>query len=67
MLILINKNILDIALDLIHVKVFHYLMVVDLVKTIFSADMSSFVHIDDKKKDILFLVKAQVMVQMILR
>ena len=41
------------ALDLIEDQVFH-LQVVDLVK-IFGADMSTFIHIDNKGKDILVL------------
>ena len=46
------------VLDLIHVEVFHYQMVVGLVKNIIcGADMSSLVYIDNKTKDILFLGK----------
>ena len=41
------------VLDLIEVQAFHF-QVVDLVK-IFAADMSSSVHVDNKKKDILVL------------
>ena len=51
MLILISVNILAIVLDLMHAEVFHYLMVVSLAKNliIFGANMSSSVHIDNKK------------------
>ena len=61
MLILMNINNLDMVLHLIHKEVFCYLMVVGLVQArkIFDADMSSSAHVDNKKKDILILVKAQ--------
>ena len=45
-------------LDLMHVKIFCYLMVeFNKNAIIFGADMSSSLHIDNKKKDILVLGK----------
>ena len=50
-----NTNILVIVLDLIEDQFFHF-QVRDLVKMlIFGADMSSSIHIDNKKKEILVL------------
>ena len=43
---------MDMVLDLMHPKVFHYLLVI-----IFVAEMRSSVHIDNKKKNILILGK----------
>ena len=54
MLVLININILALVLDL---KVFRYQMVVDLVRTVFGAGVNSFVHINNKKKDIFVIGK----------
>ena len=50
MLILMNTNILDIVLDLMVMELFYFL-VVGLVR-IFGVDMSSSVHIDNRKKDV---------------
>ena len=53
-----NMYILIMVLDLIRVQYFHYLTIVWGKKaTIFGTDMSSSVHIDHDKKDILILVE----------
>ena len=54
MLVLINTNILALVLDL---KVFRYQTVVDLVRIVFGTGVNSFVHINNKKKDIFVLGK----------
>ena len=52
---LINMDILDMHLNLIEKENFHF-QVVNMVKTlIFGVDMSSSIHIDNKKKDIFVL------------
>ena len=53
MLILISTNILDMALDLMENEFFSHLTSNNAI--IFRVDMSSYVHIDNKK-DILILV-----------
>ena len=52
MLVLINTNILALVLDL---KVFRYQTVVDLVRIVFGTGVNSFVHINNKKKDIFVI------------
>ena len=60
MVILMNINILDMALDLMCTKIFRYVMVVGLVKNviIYGADMSLLTHVDNRKKDIVTFSKA---------
>ena len=54
-------NILAMVLDLMQVEVFLLSDGSGFAKNVivFGADMSSFVHIDNKKKDILILVEVQ--------
>ena len=54
-------NILTMVLDLMQVEVFLLSDGSEIAKNVivFGADMSSFVHIDNKKKDILILVEVQ--------
>lgn len=66
MLILINVNVLDISFDLMQVDIFLSVgsgFGENVI--VFNADMSSLLHIDDKKMS-WFLGKAQQMIYMIL-
>ena len=54
MLVLINTNVLALVLDL---KVFRYQTVVNLVRIVFGTGVNTFVHINNKKKDIFVLGK----------
>ena len=56
MQILTSTNILDMVLDLIDVGLFHFLLVgLVAYELIYGVDMSSSVHVDNKKKDVLIL------------
>ena len=56
MLILINIDIVIVVLDLIYVCNFHGQTIVGVKKVVtFGVNYSSFVHVDNKRKDILVL------------